>query len=79
MTLLPNKHVPADRSLFGIGTLVLRELNSPSTVSRVWDRLKEKPEVGSYRVFVLALSYLYAVGAVEYSQGLLSRTGRNHD
>ena len=79
MTLLPNKHVPADRSLFGIGTLVLRELGAPSTVSRVWDRLKEKPEVGSYGVFVSALSYLYTIGAVEYSQGLLNRTGRDHD
>ena len=62
MTLLPNKHVPAHRSLFGIGTLVLRELGGPSTVSRVWDRLKENPEVGSFRVFALALIYLYSIG-----------------
>ena len=73
MTLLPNKHVSTGRSLIGIGALVLGQLETPSTVSALWDRVKSKPEIGSFRTFVLTLDYLYAIAAINYERGLLSR------
>ena len=73
MTLLPNKHIPTNRSLVGIGALVLGLLQAPSTVSGLWDQAKDKPEVGSFGNFVLALDYLYAIGAINYQRGFLSR------
>ena len=73
MTLLPNKHIPTSRSLIGIGALVLGQLVAPSTVSSLWDQVKVKPEIGAFRNFILALDYLYAIGAISYDRGLVSR------
>ena len=41
MTLLPNKHLPANRSLVGIGALVLGHLERPTNVSRLWELVKD--------------------------------------
>ena len=40
MTLLPNKHIPTNRSLVGIGALVLGHLERPTNVSRLWNQSK---------------------------------------
>ena len=73
MTLLPDKHVPTKRSLVGIGALVLERLGWSSTTSELWERVKNEPEVGSFSNFILALDYLYTIGAVDYSHGFLNR------
>lgn len=73
MTLLPNKHVPTERSLVGIGALLLKHLQASTTVSSLWDSVKEYPEIGSFRNFVLALDLLYTIGAADYQQGFLVR------
>ena len=74
MTLLPNKHIPASRSLVGVGALILKRLAAPSTVSGLWEKVKIKPEIGSFHNFVLALNFLYAIGAIEFERGFLSRS-----
>ena len=73
MTLLPNKHIPTNRSLVGIGALVLGRLERPINVSRLWESVKDEREVASFGNFVLALDYLFALGAIDYERGLLSR------
>ena len=73
MTLLPNKHIPTNRSLVGDRCPSLGSVQAPSTVSGLWDQAKDKPEVGSFGNFVLALDYLYAIGAINYQRGFLSR------
>ena len=74
MTLLPNKHVPTSRSLVGIGALVLEKLEASSTVSELWELVRNEEEVGSFHNFVLSLDCLYAIGAIDYDQGLLNRS-----
>ena len=76
MTLLPNKHIPTRRSLIGIGALLLEHLEGSSTVSGLWELVKNKQEVGTFRNFVLLLDYLYAIGAIDYEHGFLSRARR---
>lgn len=76
MTLLPNKHIPTSRSLVGIGSLILGQLDAPLTVSGLWEQVRNYPEVGSFRNFILTLDYLYAIGAIEHQRGFLSRSGR---
>ncbi len=76
MTLLPNKHVPTNRSLVGIGALVLGHLERPASVSRLWESVRYNKEVASFGNFVLSLDYLFAIGAVDYEHGQLSRTAR---
>ena len=74
MTLLPNKHIPTNRSLVGIGALVLGHLDRPTNVSRLWESLKDEREVATFGNFVLSLDYLFAVGAIDYERGLLRRS-----
>ena len=74
MTLLPNKHIPTNRSLVGIGALVLGRLERPTNVSRLWESVKDEREVASFGNFVLALDYLFTLGAIDYERGLLSRS-----
>ncbi len=73
MTLLPNKHVPTDRTLLGLGAMVLSRLDSPSTLSSLWEVVADEPEIGSFHNFVLTLDYLYAIGAIDYERGLLMK------
>ena len=71
MTLLPNKHVPTERSLVGIGALLLKHLHAGMTVSSLWDSVKDYPEVGSFGNFILTLDMLYLIGATDYEQSFL--------
>lgn len=76
MTLLPNKHVPTSRSFVGIGALLLEHLDSTSTVSSLWELVKDKEEVGSFRNYILSLDYLYTIGVIDYENGFISRSRR---
>ena len=71
--LLPDKHMPVDRSLIGLGSLLLSNLESPVTPSSLWDRVKENPEVRGYQEFVLTLGFLNAIGVVKLNRGFLVR------
>lgn len=71
MMLLPTKHVPTRRSLIGIGAVILSHLHAPRTVSSLWDLVKDEPEIVHFGVFVLALDYLFVIGAIQFTDGLL--------
>ena len=66
MTLLPNKHLPTNRTLVGLGAMLLAHLETASTVSGLWEVVMHKQEVGSFSNFILTLDYLYAIGAIDY-------------
>lgn len=76
MTLLPNKHVPTERSLVGLGARILGRLETPTTVSELWEQLRNDPRIGSFHRFILALDYLYAIEAINYERGLLRESRR---
>jgi hypothetical protein len=78
--VLPSKHLPQNRALLSIGSVVLSLLRKPKTVSAVWEelrvssveRLSNTPDL-TYDWFVLVLDLLFSLNAVELSGGLLSR------
>lgn len=76
MTLLPTKHVPAGRSLVGIGALLLNRLHAPTTVSALWELVRDEREIPHFGIFVLSLDYLYVIGAIQFADGLVSRSQR---
>ena len=76
MTLLPDKHVPTRRSLVGIGALLLDRMESSVTVSSLWEMVKDEPGVGNFRLFVMSIDYLYAIGAIDYENGFLRKAIR---
>ena len=78
--ILPSKGVPASKAIVTVGADVLATLGDSSlSVSSLWSQVKERRAASdwtrvSYDWFVLALDFLYAVGAIELTPlGLLSR------
>jgi hypothetical protein len=72
--ILPDKHITIERSLIGIGSLLLEQLENPRTITGLWDRVHRNPQVGSFERFVITLDLLYAIGAVELADGLIRKT-----
>lgn len=77
--ILPSKHIPAERSLLGIGGDILSVLEVPRTVSETWVHTKamraDYATPLTFDWFVLSLSWLYTIEAVEYKNGILRRRG----
>ena len=77
--ILPTKHIRAERALIGIGGELLGLLREPMTVSRLWDEIRARRTIAEpaapirYDWFVLALDFLFMIGALEMRRGLLSR------
>lgn len=80
--ILPSKHLHQDRALLTVGARILERLESPKTVSSLWEELRPvdyRPSQNTsspsltYDWFILALDLLYIVGAVELKRGLVSR------
>ena len=77
--ILPTKRIAQDRALIAVGAQVLARLGEPKTVSRLWDEIKHArdPQLGfspvSFDWFVLSLSFLYGVRAIEMSRGRIQR------
>ena len=75
--ILPAKHLGADRAILGVGAEILENLDSPYTVSGLWHRVRinrQAAEVSplSFDWFVLALTFLYSVRAVEFEGGKIA-------
>lgn len=73
--ILPSKHIAIDFSLLGIGGHLLSQLQEPRTVSSLWEASKGDTGVATFERFVSALTLLYALGAVDWKEGLISRGG----
>jgi hypothetical protein len=77
--ILPGKHLKADRALLTIGGEILAVMEPSTSVSSVWDRvrkLRSSRDGASplpFDWFILALSLLYAMGAVELDNDVLVR------
>jgi hypothetical protein len=71
--ILPTKHINTNHSLLGLGAVILRNIDSPTTVSRIWERLRGSPATGSFGRFLLGLDFLFALGAIELRDGLITK------
>ena len=76
--ILPGKHLRQDRALLSVGAEILVQLDEPRTISELWERVREKRVSGSglsplsFDWFILALNLLYAICALEFSDGIVS-------
>ncbi len=76
--ILPTKGIGSDKALLSIGALILRDLDEPKTVSRLWAdlrRVEEGPPELTFDWFVLALDLLYLMGTLDYLGGRVVRVG----
>lgn len=77
--ILPTKHIRPDRALIGVGYEILTILKEPMTMSNLWNEIRSRRSVLSpsspitYSWFVLALDFLFIIGAVQLRRGLVQR------
>lgn len=78
--ILPTKHISEDRALLTVGARVLQCLSQPKTVSALWEELTRRPlalrdrtPTLQYDAYLLTLSLLFMIDAIEQSNGLLRR------
>ena len=71
--ILPTKHISENEAILGVGATILRHLDSPITVSGLWERTKVESNVGTFERFILAADLLFIIGAIELREGLLVR------
>jgi len=75
--ILPSKHLPEPRSLVGIGSEILKHLQEPKAVSELWERVRRDRARSSgaptlsYDSFILALTFLHMIFAVDHIDGLI--------
>ena len=74
--ILPGKHLAPNRALLGVGAEILAQLDEDRTVSELWVRVRQARGAAavtlSFDWFVLSLSFLYAVAAVDQRGGVIS-------
>lgn len=79
--ILPTKHLSEEKALITLGAEVLRLLDEPKTISRVWDELRRPslctrfPAI-TYDWFVLSLDLLYILNAIDLERGRLRKVVR---
>jgi hypothetical protein len=75
--ILPGKHLRQDRALIQVGAEILAQIGDGRTVSELWERVRiaraNSPGIAplSFDWFVLSLTFLYAVSALEIRNALI--------
>jgi len=68
--ILPNKHLLSQDSLIGIGGLLLTKIGPDgTTVSKLWECVRDRREVVTYDRFILTLDALYLLGYIGLEGG----------
>ena len=73
--ILPKKHLSINESLFGFGAFLLQKLKEPTSIDSLWEYYKDAYANKQYLVkfsfdqYVMALDYLYIIGAIKLSEG----------
>jgi len=79
--ILPGKHLQQDRALLGVGAEILGHLDEERTVSELWERVRAaRGPIAtplSFDWFILALTFLYAVMAIDFSDGVITARSRS--
>ena len=69
--ILPEKHIRLAESFLGLGGVILKFLVNPKSVDVLWVEFEKVnnsgyfPAYHSFDNFILALDYLFMIGAVE--------------
>jgi hypothetical protein len=63
-----------ERSLVALGATLLEHLRQPRSVSALWESARQAPGIGTFHHFTLAVTFLYTIGAVDFTDDILTRT-----
>jgi hypothetical protein len=76
--LMPTKHIKTENALIGVGAEILKLLDREKTASRLFSDLQEdrhENELSTIHFdwFLLAVDFLFAVGAIRFESGLIKK------
>ena len=74
--ILPSKHISQDQALIGVGAVILQHVDTPQTVTSLWESVCQHASIGTFERFVLALDMLHIAGVISLEDGLLVRVHR---
>ncbi|WP_394351176.1 ABC-three component system middle component 6 [Draconibacterium mangrovi] len=72
--ILPSKHISLSESLLGLGGILLGYLKIPQSVDELWHKYskinnsKRYPAYHDFDNLILALNYLYLIGAIDIDE-----------
>lgn len=75
--ILPDKTIKLKYSLLGAGSVILKKLEIPQTVSSLWERVKNFDEIKTFDKYLLILDFLYMLNLIDFKEGLLKRVKRD--
>ena len=75
--ILPDKTIKLKYSFLGAGTRMLIELESPQTVSSLWERVRDFDEIKTFDRYLLILDFLYILDLIDFKEGLLKKVSKN--
>lgn len=78
---MPTKHIKTENALVGVGGEVLALLDEDKTVSRLFYDLQEARRANELSTihfdwFLLAVDFLFSVGAVRFDQGVIKKSNQ---
>ncbi|MBU4032276.1 MAG: hypothetical protein KKD98_05705 [Candidatus Thermoplasmatota archaeon] len=71
--ILPTKHIKLQNSILNIGSILLNNITGKQTVTLLWDKSKELPEVKTFERFTLGLDFLFTLGLIDLKEGIIVR------
>lgn len=76
--LMPTKHIKTENALVGVGAELLALLDKEKTASRLFHDLQEgrrKNDLATIHFdwFMLAVDFLFTIGAVRFESGLIKK------
>ena len=76
--LMPTKHIKTENALIGVGGEVLALLDRDKTVSRLFYDLQDRRRLNKLTTihfdwFLLALDFLFSVGAIRFDSGVVKK------
>lgn len=71
--ILPTKNIKLQYSLLNCGAIILDRLDDRDTVSAIWEKVSVEDALLNYDKFVYSMDFLFMIGAIEYSNGLIAR------
>jgi len=75
--IMPNKNINIEYSLLNCGAVILKNLKEKDTISSIWDKTRKNKAIVSFEKFILTLDYLYIIGLVKISDGMLVRVNND--
>lgn len=71
--ILPTKHIKLQNCILNLGSVLLNNITGRQTVTLLWDKARELPEVKTFERFTLGLDLLFTLGLIEFKEGIIVR------